>query len=79
MATQKASRKPIVIDFYEPVSDDTYLGVAAAVMALLDLAGDRSGGATMTIDPALDDAYDEMDPFGPKRKTLARRRRGRTQ
>ncbi|MBB6626776.1 hypothetical protein H5V45_05525 [Nocardioides sp. KIGAM211] len=70
----KSLRKPIVIEFAEPVSDDLYLGLAAAIMTVVDLAGTPGSlHASMTIDPDLDDEYDLVDPFGQ-----ARSRRGRS-
>lgn len=76
MAKERSNRKPIVVQFEGPVSDDLYLQTAAAIMTLVDLAGVATGAppVTMSIDPALDDQYEAVDPFGPTRQELARKR-----
>jgi hypothetical protein len=69
-----SDRDPIVVKFENPVSDDLYLTLAAAIMTVVDLAGmaPESPSITMTIDPGLDAGYDEVDPFGPARTRKAK-------
>jgi len=74
MPRRKQERQPIVIEFSEPVSDDLYLSLATVVMNLIDLAGTRgSAKSSMTIDPALAEIYNDVDPFGPARIEKAHR------
>lgn len=69
--TQTHHRAPITIEFPEGVTDDDYLNLAAAIRAVSDLS---PADSAMTIDPDLDDAYDEVDPFGPARIRKGARR-----